>query len=205
MDDFLATLIGDPHRARIMRLFALNQSEVFTTSQVAKRSGVSRSVVGRELRALEKMGIVKKAKFAIQVGGKKRKVAGKQKEAAWAYDAEFKHAAALSRFVHEVSPIQHRKIVETLKRSGRLSLAILSGNFMGDPTRPADLIVAFDVFNENRIGAVIRGLEPAFGREIRYAAFSTPEFRYRMTTEDRLIRETLDYPHLVLLDRAHLL
>ena len=76
---------------------------------------------------------------------------------------------------------------------------------MGDATRPADLIVALDTLNERRLEAAVRGLEPIFGREIRYAAFSTPEFRYRLTVQDRLIRDTLDFPHLVLLDRTRLL
>jgi hypothetical protein len=76
---------------------------------------------------------------------------------------------------------------------------------MGDPSRPADLIIAVDSYNERRLDQAVRELEPRFGREIRYAAFSTPEFRYRLTVQDRLIRDTLDYPHLVLLDRTRLL
>src|SRR3989344_847814 len=39
----------------------------------------------------------------------------------------------------------------------------------------------------------------------REAAFSTPEFRCRLTIQDKLIRDTLDFPHLVLWDRARLL
>ena len=76
---------------------------------------------------------------------------------------------------------------------------------MGDPTRPADIIIAVDALHESRLEKAIKTLEPQFGREIRYAAFSTPEFRYRLTVQDRLIRDTLDYPHLVLLDKARLL
>ena len=123
----------------------------------------------------------------------------------WVLNAEFPHLRALAQFVHEVSPMRHEKIVTALKRGGRIAAVILSGSFMGDPSRPADLIVAADVFNERRLDKAVRELEPIFGREIRYAAFSTPEFRYRLTVQDRLLRDTLDYPHLVLLDRTRLL
>ena len=123
----------------------------------------------------------------------------------WMLNIEFQHLRALSSFIHEVSPMRHEKIVTALRRGGRLAAVILSGHFLGDPSRPADLIVAADAFNERRLDQAVRHLEPMFGREIRYAAFSTPEFRYRLTIQDRLIRDTLDYPHLVLLDKTRML
>lgn len=202
-DDFLGSFLGNPNRARVVRIFSLNPSEVFTLPLVAKRSGANVASVAREIKVLEKLGVLKKARFTIRVG--RKQVSGKQKEKAWAYDPDFKYAAALMKFVHEISPVQHKKMVEALRRGGRLSAVILSGSFLGDPTRPADLIIAAEGLNESRLEAAIRGLEPAYGREIRYAAFSTPEFRYRLTIQDRLIRDTLDYPHLVLLDRMRLL
>jgi hypothetical protein len=214
--DFLGTFLGSPARAQVLRIFALNQSEVFTASQVSKRSRVNRAAANREINALERLGIVKKAKSAAQAGKGKRTVAGKprsagkprldkQKEKAWSLNQGFKYVGALSRFVHEVSPMQYNNIMNALKRSGRLATVILSGSFVGDPTRPADLVVAVDGLDERRLETVIRTLEPAFGREIRYAAFSTPEFRYRLTVQDRLIQDTLDYPHVVLFDRLRLL
>ena len=204
-DDFLAQLLGNPNRTRVLRLFVFNQPQILRLPQIGKRAGVHKSLVGREVRALEKMDVIKKTKFEIRVGREKRAVSGKQKESAWTFNTDFKYASALSKFVHEVTPLEYKSIVGALKGSGRLAAVILSGSFMGDPTRPADLIVAADALNESRVEAAIRGLEPEFGREIRYAVFSTPEFRYRLTIEDRLIRDTLDYPHLVLLDKTRLL
>ncbi|MBI4093575.1 hypothetical protein HY417_01295 [Candidatus Kaiserbacteria bacterium] len=204
-EDFLTTLLGNSNRARLLRLFALNAAQVFTTAEAAKRSGIKVIVVAAEIRALEKMGVVKKAKLSIKVGKEKRTVTGKQKEDAWALDEAFKFVGALSKFVHEVSPIQHKALLVALKGSGRLSAVVLSGSFMGDPSRPADLLIAADALNESRLDAAIRGFEPTLGKEIRYAVFSTPEFRYRLTIEDRLIREILDYPHFILLDKTRLL
>jgi hypothetical protein len=48
----------------------------------------------------------------------------------------------------------------------------------------------------------MRTLEAIFGRELRYAAFPTAEFRYRMTVQDKLLRDTFDFPHRILLDRT---
>jgi hypothetical protein len=204
-EDFLARFIENEGRARILRLFLFNQSESFTMGAVTKRAHITLKTAVREIRALEKLELIKKGKVAIALFNGKRVVEGNQKEQTWILNGDSKHVRALSKFVHEISPIQHKSIITILQKSGRLTAVILSGSFMGDPTRPADLIVVADGLNERRLEAAARTLEPSFGREIRYAGFTTPEFRYRMTIQDRLLRDTLDFPHLVLLDRTRLL
>lgn len=205
-EDFLVQLLGNASRARILRAFVLSPEEVFTASLVAKRAGVPVAVAIKEIAELEKIGVLKKKKVSVSLANNpKRSVGGAQKQQTWGFDEDFKYARALSVFVHEVAPVQHNAIVDSLKGSGRLAVVILSGSFMGDASRPADLIVAAEPLHEKRLDQAIRAIEPRLGREIRYAAFSTPEFRYRLTIQDRLIRDTLDYPHLVLLDRERLL
>ena len=205
-DDFLAEILGSVPRARILRVFVFSPSEPFTLARVAKRAGVSPNLASREIRALEQLGVIKEGKIAITLANKTKKtVHGKQKEHAWIFNEEFKYARAVSLFVHEISPVKYGNIVDSLKRTGRIAAVILSGSFLGDPSRPVDIIIAGEALEEGKLERAIKALEPQFGREIRYAAFSTPEFRYRLTVQDRLIRDTLDYPHLVLLDRARLL
>lgn len=205
-DDFLGKFMGNVSRAKVLRVFFLDPSGVFTAPLAAKRSGVPLRTVLKEIKALEKWGILKPGKFSITLAnGTQRAIGGKQKEAAWMVNPSFKYSSALSKFVHEVSPVQYGRILTGLKGSGRFVAVVLSGSFMGDPTRPVDLLVAADALNEGRLEQAVRALERQFGREIRYAAFSATEFRYRMTIQDRLIRDTLDYPHLVLLDKTRLL
>lgn len=205
-DDFLAALMGNTARARLLRAFVLNPDETLAVSQAAKRAGISEHIALREIRALEKLGILKKRSFMITVrSGDKQLSSRKQKEASWTIDMQAKHVDALSKFVHQISPMRHSVIVEKLRRGGKLNAVILSGTFLGDASRPADIILAADEVNERKLDAAVRALEPLYGREIRYAVFTTPEFRYRLTIQDKLLRDTLDFPHLVLLDRAQLL
>ncbi|MCE9541043.1 hypothetical protein K8R03_00600 [Candidatus Kaiserbacteria bacterium] len=206
-EDFLASFIGSKERAQLLRVFVFNPSEVLALSGIVKRSGISAKAASRELKSLEKLGIVKRGKaFAITLAnGTKRMVQGKQKEDMWTLNNDFNQLRPVSAFIHETSPVKYNNIVGALRGGGKISAVILSGAFMGDPTRPADLIVAADPLHERKLESAIRKLEPQFGREIRFAAFSTPEFRYRITIQDRLMRDTLDFPHLVLLDRTRLL
>jgi hypothetical protein len=206
-EDFLSKFIGSPNRAKILCLFIFNQKELFTLAHIVKRAGLSVQVVSKEVKTLEQLGIIKKGKFTITLGnGANRTIKGKhQKEQTWLLAPNFKYVNPLSKFIHEISPVRYDNIMIALRRTGKLAAVILSGTFVGDATRPADLIVAGDALNESRLEQAVKALEPGYGREIRYAAFSTPEFRYRLTIQDRLIRDTLDYPHLVLLDRTRLL
>jgi hypothetical protein len=206
-DDFLTRFIGNPARAQLLRVFMFNPTEQFTLALAAKRTKTTPATATRELKVLEKLGVVRKGKtLTITLGnGTKRKVERKQKVETWTVNESFKHLRAVSAFVHEVSPVRYDSIVGALKGGGKVSTVILSGSFMGDASRPADMIVALDTVNERRLEAAIRDLEPMFGREIRYAAFTTPEFRYRLTIQDKLIRDTLDFPHLVLIDKTRLL
>jgi hypothetical protein len=205
-EDFLTSILGNKAQAQILRVFVLNPQEVITLGSAAKRAGVSTKVAAKEIRSAEKLGLIKTTRnVSITLAKTKRTVEGKSKMKAWTVNADNKFIRPLASFIHEVSPVKYDSIVGALRKSGKISAVILSGSFMGDDTRPADLVVAAYTFNEKRLEIAIKQLEPHFGREIRYAAFTTPEFRYRLTVQDRLIRDTLDFPHLVLLDRTRLL
>ena len=202
--DFLSELLNSPQRSRVLRAIVFNENELFTAERLGKRAGVPAKVAARELESFEKWGLVKRTmlvglKPAVKGAGKRKHA---RAEKGYMFDQLFKHARVLSLFVREISPLRYDQILDALKKSGKLSTVILSGSFMGDMTRPADILVAADQLNEARLEGAVRSLEPLFGRELRYAGFSTPEFRYRLTVQDRLIRDTLDYPHLILLDRA---
>lgn len=212
--DLLPLIIGNPARARMLRVLIFNESRLMSAVEAGKRASLPTKDAERELKVIAGWGLAKRVKAQLRVarphtpkrssaeGSAVKKI---QEAPMWTLNADFPHLRPLSAFIHEVSPMRHEKIVTALRRGGRLAAVILSGHFLGDPSRPADLIVAADTFNERRLEQAVRQLEPMFGREIRYAAFSTPEFRYRLTIQDRLIRDTLDYPHLVLLDKTRML
>lgn len=203
--DFLAALLGSDTRARVMRAFLFSPEHMLALKDAAKRSGTTARAAAREIKALENLGIVKKGK-AISIALKSgKKISAQTKTDVWSANHDFPHYAALQRFVRETSPSHHDSIVNGLKRTGRVSIIVLSGYFMGDGTRPVDLLVAGESVSAAKLEKAVRILEPKVGREIRYAFFSIPELRYRLTIQDRLVRDTLDYPHLILLDKLQML
>jgi hypothetical protein len=62
-----------------------------------------------------------------------------------------------------------------------------------------------DGVKKAKLDSIIKSVEAEVGKELRYAFFSTDEFKYRMSMYDKLVRDILDYPHKVLLDKLGIL
>lgn len=203
--DFLTLFMGDQSRARVLRALMLNEHTVFNAARMAERAGITPRAAVSALEGLVRMGVARKNRVAIAApAAAKARVRSKKRrfEDVWFIDPQFPHLRALAVFVRDISPLQYDDVLDTLKKTGRLAVVVLSGSFVGDVSRPADIVMAGDGLSERRMETAIRSLEGIFGRELRYAAFPTAEFRYRLTVQDKLLRDTLDFPHRVLLDRT---
>lgn len=196
--DFL-TQILEPGRARIIRLFVLNEKMGFGLSEIAKRAALGMPAAVREVKALMEIGVVK------EIEGEGKNAKERKAETRYFFNERFKYANALAAFVHEVTPENFDEVERALRSAGKMSTIVLSGVFIGDMKRPSDLLLVADSVNEKRLENALRRFEPKYGREIRYTLFSTPEFRYRMTINDKLLRDTLDYPHRLLLNKKNLI
>jgi hypothetical protein len=91
-----------------------------------------------------------------------------------------------------------------LKKAGALRLVALSGLFSGAIETKVDMLVVGDKLDEKQLEKAIHQLESELGRELRYASFSTEDFRYRVGVYDRLLRDIFDYPHRTILDKIGL-
>jgi hypothetical protein len=171
----------------------------FALPEVGKRAKLSTAVAAREIAKLIEIGIVRK------IDGEGKNAQERKVRTRYAFNERFRHANSLSTFIHEISPERFDEVEKSLKGVGRLTAIVLSGIFIGDVRRPLDVLLVSDTINERRLETVMKSFEAGYGREIRYAVFSTPEFRYRLTIQDKLLRNTLDYPHRVLLNKGNLL
>lgn len=186
----LERIFGSPARLRLLRLFLFNQDTTFTLLDAAGRSSLERETARRELADLSAAGLI----YKRGVGAK----------AKYHINGRFEHLAALDTFVRDTTTLSKERILGALKRVGTLRVITLSGLFTGALEAQVDLLVVGDNLDARALGKAIKGLEAELGREIRYAAFETPDFRYRRGVYDRLLRDVFDYPHRVLVDRVGL-
>lgn len=186
----LGRLLGGKDRLKMLRLFVFNQEAAFTLGQISERTKLSKEAVRRELTDLLAAGLLRKKK-------------GKG-PAAYHVDPRFEYLAPLTIFVRDTTSVSSERIIAACKKAGNLKMVALSGFFTGILEPQVDLLVVGDNLDERALLISVRALEAELGREIRYASFPTPDFRYRLGVYDRLLRDVFDYPHRVLVDRIGL-
>ena len=203
MHDVLGILFGSAARVKILRLFLGNADTCFTVAQIAKHAKVDSRVVRKETNSFLKVGLLKKTTCIETItkgrGSKKKEIT--KRSAGMVVDRTFEHFYALRSFVLNIAPTDNENIVKKLGAAGTPKLVLIAGVFIQDPDSRVDLLVVGDTMKDAQLKDVVRDLEAQMGRELRFAAFTTKDFIYRLGIYDRLVRDILDYPHQVLIDK----
>ncbi|MES2225385.1 MAG: hypothetical protein V4480_01070 [Patescibacteria group bacterium] len=188
--DPLARLFGSFARLKLLRLFLFNDGLGFSSEDIATRTKTPKDTVRKELAVLLASGVIKKR-------------AGKGK-AQYGADRRFPYLDALQIFIRSTTILGDADMLQSLKRAGSLRLVVLSGLFTGAVETKIDLLVVGDKLEDRPLDTAVRALEAELGRELRFAAFSLEDFKYRRGIYDRLLRDVFDFPHRVLLDKIGL-
>ncbi len=172
--EILGKLFGSQARIKIMRLFLLNQTTGFESSEIAKRSRVTSGAVRSELATLLSAGFIKKRMMPKPAQGK----AKSKKVIGWFFNHDFIYRT----YFQDLSV-------------GKIKLFVVSGIFLHEKETRVDILMVGDNLKRNLIEQVVRTLESEIGKELSYAVFDTQEFLYRISMYDKLVRDILDYPH----------
>ncbi|MES2213761.1 MAG: hypothetical protein V4473_02920 [Patescibacteria group bacterium] len=184
----LSKLFGSENKVKIMRLFLFNPETVFDTNDIAERTKADTSKVRRELTNIEKTGLIK------------RKTARSGRKG-FALNTQFLYLTQLQNFLINVEPLQPKEIVSRLTKLGAIKLILTAGVFIQEPESRVDLLIIGDHIKKAALDNTIKTLEAEIGKELRYAHFTTDDFKYRLSMCDKLTRDILDYPHKKILNR----
>ena len=169
-----------------MRLFLMNPTVAFTKAAIARRSKVSGTTLSREL-------IKSRLSVTAEEGGTRAK--------GWQLDLGFPLLAPLKSLLFPTEPFTHEEIVRKFKNGGRIKLIIAAGIFIQDENSRADLLIVGDNLKKRVLDHALKSMEAEIGRELVYGIFETEDFKYRLGVYDKFIRDLLDYPHEVMLDK----
>ncbi len=196
----LEKLFGSSARVKTLKFFLFNTGEIFEKNTISSRTKVSSSNLQKELNLLEKIGLIKKKNFFITKesrGGKLQKIKTKGYETV----IEHKLFASLQNLLVKNSPMSSNALVQRLSRHGKLKLVIGAGVFIQDTDSRIDLLIVGDEIKENTLKNTIEVLESEIGKQLRYTVLTVQDFKYRLGVYDRLVRDILDYPHQIFLDK----
>ncbi len=190
--EILSKLFGSETKVKAMRLFLSNPEHVFYTKDISERVKSEASKVRKELSVLEKAGLIK------------RKATGKKGGHGFALDTSFAYLAPLQGFLINTEPLQSKEIIKKITKLGSIKLIVVSGVFMQESESRADLLIVGDGIKKNKLENTIRIIESEVGKELKYAQFTTEDFKYRLSMYDKLTRDILDYPHRKVLNKLGL-
>ncbi len=183
----LEKIFGSIAKVKIMRLFIFNPDQYFTAKVIADRAKITPSQARREIGTLLKIGLIR------------RRINGKVQN--FALNEKFELLKSLEQLLLAVSPISDKEMVQKLSRVCRLKLLVFSGIFVSNEDSKLDMLVVGDNIQRKSLERTISVFESFLGKELRYAALSAAEFKYRSNIGDRLIRDLLDYNHKVVVNR----
>ncbi|MCC7004705.1 hypothetical protein IT397_02190 [Candidatus Nomurabacteria bacterium] len=195
----LEKLFGSDLRVKVLRLFLFNLNQPFDKEDVILRAKIKKSASDKEIKMLLKIGLIKRKVFYKEfIKGKdrvKRRVRG------FVLNESFPHLSALQGLLIHTMPLSSGDIITRLGRAGKIKLVIVSGVFIQDWDSRVDMLIVGDSIKRSKLNEVVKIMESEIGKELRYAVFDTGDFNYRMSMYDKLIRDVLDYPHKILIDK----
>lgn len=207
--DILATIFNSEARVRMMRLFLFNPENTFDIEMIMDKSKLSSKDVQKELKILLKSKLIKKEKFTKTICSKNKKNKGEVKETyvksnGFILNQDFPYITAFKQLLIKTKTLEGGEVIKRLSKSGRLKLVLVSGVFIDDKDSRVDILVVGNGINKTTLGNSIKSIEAELGKELNYVYFETSDFQYRLDMYDKLVRDILDYPHQILLDKISL-
>ncbi|MBI2109539.1 MAG: hypothetical protein HYT93_05255 [Parcubacteria group bacterium] len=206
--DTLSKLFGSAAYVKIMRLFLFNPTQSFETKDVKSRAQVSQTTARREVSYIHNLGLIKRKNFVKESTKKtkrgikvlKRKVRG------WTLNEAFPHIEPLRHILLSSESFHKESVAERFKNIGSLKLLIISGVFVNELERTntrgrVDVLLVGDRLKQRPINTALKTLESEVGRDLQYAVMKTKDFLYRRSMYDKFVRDILDYPHEILVDK----
>ena len=173
----ISNIFGSDAKVKIMRLFIFNSGATFRSSDVAKRVKEQAHVARRELGVLEKAGLIKKRAKGFSL------------------DHDYPYLPAIENFLIDAAPITSKEIIRRISKAGVIKMILISGVFIHDKDSRVDILVVGDHLKLSKLRTVISSIEAELGKELRYSAFETTDFKYRLGIYDKLVRDILDSEH----------
>ena len=138
------------------------------------------------------------------------KAVKKEKIILYKTNKNFPLLAEITEMILSVVPRSVDKILEKLNRLGRLKVVLLSGFFTAQLGKQKslsnstnsnlDLLLVFEKIPDN-VDVIISELEYNIGKELGYSALDQNDFKYRHSIGDKLIRDVLDFDHIIAMDK----
>jgi hypothetical protein len=192
-------LFGSKTRVKLLQLFFSNPNRSFYVREITRKIDEQINSVRRELSNLLSIGIITSdpnnnrlyyevnqeyeyyQPLAMIFGGVKVSTATKPAKKGDSTDEATVKTA-------EIMP--EHPLAKAVRSTGRVDLAVLTGQFTRDETAGIDVLIVGDV-NAAKIDKFIAELEEIEKKELRYTVMPLDTYQYRIQINDRFIGSVL--------------
>lgn len=192
----LENFLGGQNKVKLWKVFLLNSNKDFLLKDLIRLTKIKHDTLILELRDLMKLGMVKASK--------------KEKSIIYRTNNNFPLITEITEMMLAVIPRSVDKILEKLNRLNRLKVVLLSGFFTEQLGKQKslshstnsniDLLLVFEKIPDN-VDVIISEIEYSIGKELGYSALDQTDFKYRHSIGDKLIRDVLDFDHVIAMDK----
>lgn len=200
----LEKLFGSAGRVKIMKFFLFGSEEIFDKNTIVDKTKTSSGLVLKELKLLTEIGLVKKRVFYKTTESKKTKKLNKKKTQGYVLNTDFPFLTPLKNLLINNEPLRSADIIKRISKTGKIKLIIVAGVFIQNDDSRLDILIVGNDIKERALRNVISMMESEIGKELNFTSLELADFTYRQSVCDRLIRDVLDYPHEVILDKIGL-
>jgi hypothetical protein len=194
-------LFGSKTRVKLLQLFFTNPNRAFYVREITRKIDEQINSVRRELANLLSVGIITSdpnnnrlyyevnqdyehyRPLAMIFGG------AVPKEAPTKSSAKKAKVNTEPEIIEDVAAPEH-PLAKDVRATGKVDLALLTGQFTRDELSGIDMLIVGDV-NPTKISKFVSGLEKAENKEVRYAVMPLETYRYRVQINDRFISNVL--------------
>lgn len=178
----LSALFGGQAFVRTTRLFLLHPTMSYSTKMLREKTRATADELRSALRDLLRATVIKKrsGKFVL--------------------NDECPFLPSLRELLVGEMLID-LDLAKRLEKSGTIKLLIASGVFIDQGESRTDILIVADKIDQKNLRKAVTALEADIGHEVRYGVFAPKEFAYRISVNDKLIRDILDYPHVKVVNK----
>jgi len=203
----LSQLFGSALRVKLMRLFLFNKGLAYDVMYIEDKTGERPRDIEKEIVSLKKLELIKATTLSRMVPVKvgKQVIEKKKQFKAWTLDTGFEFTEALTDFLVKTHSLEDKAIVKRLEKVGKIKAVIVAGIFLRDSESRIDMFVVGDSIKQPALEKVIKSIESDMGKDVRYVVLSGADFEYRVSMNDKLVRDVLDFPHKILSNKLGIL
>lgn len=196
----LNKFFGSNTRVQILKLFLLHPDQKYYLRQLARDLKLQINSVNRELKNLEKFGLLMRSSNNNDQNGNSKQKNIKRKY--YKVNQEFVLFEEIKILIIKAQILYEKNFIDKLKKTGKFKFLALTGFFVNNQDSLTDLLIVGKT-NKKKLLKVIKNLEKELNKNINFTLMDVNEFKYRKDITDVFLYNILEEKKIVILDLLH--